>query len=57
MYRFLARLREFETTLPKIIPAKQRELILLESYPDDILPFDLYRGRRDNITRIGDQIN
>ena len=54
---FVAQLRKFETTLPKKPPIKKAEDLLSTSYPDDILPFDLYRGKRGNITKIGDQIN
>jgi hypothetical protein len=52
---FLDRLRKFETTLPKKQPTKKGGD--LDNYPDDILPFDVYRGKRTNITKIGDQIN
>jgi hypothetical protein len=53
----LARLQELDKTLLKIIPAQPRVLEQRDVYQDDILPFDLYRGKRENITRIGDQIN
>jgi hypothetical protein len=28
-----------------------------DDYPDDVLPFEIYRGTRQNIERIADQIN
>jgi len=28
-----------------------------DDFPDDILPFDIYRGTRQNVERIADQIN
>jgi hypothetical protein len=54
---YIERLQDFHKTLTKIFPVKPKEVIQTDIYPDDILPFDLYRNRRDNITRIGDQIN
>lgn len=51
------KLKEFDVTLPKAKTSKNNALLPTTSYNDDILPFELYRGKRDNITRIGDQIN
>ncbi len=36
---------------------KPRGVPLEEVYTDDIIPFELYRGTRQNIERIADQIN
>ena len=51
------RLREFGNTLPKLSTPPEILRVPCDVYLDEILPFELYRGKRDNITRIGDQIN
>ncbi len=54
---YIYRLQELHKKLSKILPAKPREVIQPDDYPDDILPFELYRGKREQVTRICDQIN
>jgi hypothetical protein len=53
----LVRLKEFGVTLPKTLASLKTPNVSDDIYSDEILPFELYRGKRDNITRIGDQIN
>lgn len=49
-------LRQFINSLPSEI-VSIRPRIPVEEFTDDILPFGLYRGTRDNIEKIADQIN
>ena len=49
-------LRKFINSLPSEI-ASIRPRIPVEEFTDDILPFELYQGTRDNIEKIADQIN
>ena len=49
-------IKEFLNSIPQDLlrePIKRADL----ACSDDILPFELYRGTRQNIERIGDQIN
>jgi len=49
-------IREFLNSIPHELlrePSKKPDL----AYSDDVLPFELYRGTRQNIERIGNQIN
>lgn len=50
-------IRRFIDSLPARIVAKRRRVPVEEDFADDILPFDLYRKTRQNIEKIGDQIN
>lgn len=49
--------RRFMKSLPSETLAKPRKAPPEEAYPDNILPFDLYKGKRQNIESIADQIN
>ena len=49
--------RGFIDSLPEGALAKPRRAPLEGVYTDDIVPFELYRGTRQNIERIADQIN
>ena len=50
-------IRRFIDSLPNETLAKPRKPRHAETYTDDILPFDIYRGKRQNIEMIADQIN
>lgn len=54
---YIRNVRRFIESLPREAFAKPRKALLEEEYTDDILPFDLYRGTRQNIVKIADQIN
>lgn len=54
---YIHNVRRFIDTLPERALGKPRRAPLEEAYGDDILPFDLYKGTRQNIERIADQIN
>ncbi len=49
-------IREFISSIPPDITSI-RPSIPTTDYTDDILPFELYRGTRDNIEKVADQIN
>lgn len=54
---YIRNIRRFAESLPREAFAKPRKALLEEEYAEDILPFDLYRGTRQNIVKIADQIN
>lgn len=54
---YIRNVRRFIESLPKEALAKPRGVAIGEEYTDDVLPFDLYRGKRQNIEKIADQIN
>lgn len=57
---FSSLLRQFKNlsnSLPKKAVDTHRGEENISVADDFILPFELYRGKRDNITKIGDQIN
>jgi hypothetical protein len=54
---YIRNLRKFIGSLPSETLAKPRKAPPKEAYTDDILPFDLYKGKRQNIESIADQIN
>ena len=51
------RARAYIDSLPKEILGKPIKAHINRNFSDDILPFDLYRGTRQNIERVADQIN
>jgi len=53
----LHRVREFVASLPQDLLAAEVKPPPSDVYGDDALPFELYRGTRQNIERIADQIN
>lgn len=53
----LHKVREFVVSLPYDVLAARIDLSPGDVYTDDILPFELYKDTRQNIERIGDQIN
>lgn len=54
---YIRNVRSFIGSLPSETLAKPRKAPPEEAYTDDILPFDLYKGKRQNIESIADQIN
>lgn len=54
---YIHSVRKFLETLPKEARVKSRVLLVKDDFADDILPFDLYKGTRQNIEKIADQIN
>jgi len=54
---YILNVRKFIKSLPSETIAKPRKAPPEEAYTDDILPFDLYKGKRQNIESIADQIN
>lgn len=50
-------IRRFIDSLPNETLAQPRKPRPAETYTDDILPFDLYIGTRQNIEKIANQIN
>lgn len=54
---YIRNVRRFIDGLPSETLVKPRKLPPEEAYADDILPFDLYKNTRQNIEKIGDQIN
>lgn len=50
------KVRKFNDSLTEL-RVKPRRVPVEEVYTDDVLPFDLYRETRQNIEKIGDQIN
>ena len=54
---YIRNVRRFMGSLPSETLTKPRKAPPEEAYPDDILPFDLYKGKRQNIESIADQIN
>lgn len=54
---YLHNVRRFIDSLPEGALVKLRRAPPEEVYTDDIVPFELYRGTRQNIERIADQIN
>jgi len=54
---YIRNVRRFIESLPSEVLVKLRKAPPEEYYIDDILPFDLYRGKRQNIEKIADQIN
>lgn len=54
---YIHNLRRFIKSLPSETLAKPRKAPLEETYTDDILPFDLYKGTRQNIEKVAEQIN
>lgn len=54
---YINNVRRFIGSLPEEALVKLRKVPLEEVYTDDIVPFELYRGTRQNIELIADQIN
>lgn len=54
---FLTRIRNFYSSLPKSVMIGGESDIINGDLSEEILPFELYRVKRENISRIGDQIN
>ena len=54
---YIRNIRRFVDSLPSEAVAKPRKAPPEEAYTDDVLPFDLYKNTRQNIEKIGDQIN
>lgn len=54
---YIDNVRRFIDSLPEGAVVKPRRAPLEEVYTDDFIPFELYRGSRENIERIADQIN
>jgi len=54
---YIHNVRRFIDSLPEVALVKRRKVPLEEAYTDDIVPFELYRGTRQNIERIADQVN
>ena len=54
---YILNVRRFIESLPSETVAKPRKAPPEEAYTDDILPFELYKGKRLNIESIADQIN
>ena len=54
---YIRNVRKFIDGLPSETRLKPPKAPPEETYTDDILPFDLYRGKRQNIDKIADQIN
>lgn len=54
---YIHNVRRFIDTLPERALIKPRRAAPEEGYTDDIVPFELYRGTRQNIEKIADQIN
>ena len=55
--KYIRNVRRFLENLPSDTAAKPREAPPEEAYTDDILPFELYKEKRQNIENIADQIN
>ena len=55
--KYINNVHRFIDSLPSDTVAKPRKAPPEEAYTDDILPFDLYKGKRQNIESIADQIN
>jgi hypothetical protein len=55
--KHISNVRRFIDSLPSETLVKPRKALLEEVYTDDILPFELYKGKRQNIESIADQIN
>ncbi len=49
--------RKFIDSLPDGVVVKSLKAPSIEVFSDDILPFELYKGTRQNIEKIADQIN
>lgn len=54
---YIQNIRRFIESIPSETYPKPRKAPIEEEFSDDILPFDLYRGTRQNIEKIADQIN
>ena len=54
---YIHNVRRFIDALPEEALVKPRRAPPEEVFSDDIVPFELYRGTRQNIERIADQIN
>lgn len=54
---YISNVRKFIDSLPSETLVKPRKAPPEEAYTDEILPFDLYKGKRQNIESIADQIN
>src|SRR4030042_5788967 len=54
--RYIRNVRRFIDSLPREALGKPKTPPK-EDYSDDILPFELYRGTRQNVEKIADQIN
>ena len=54
---YINNVRRFIDTLPEGALVKPRRAPPEEVYTDDIVPFELYKGIRQNIEKIADQIN
>ena len=54
---YIHSVRRFIDSLPEAALVKPRRAPPEEVYTDDIVPFELYKGTRQNIERIADQIN
>jgi hypothetical protein len=55
--RFTQRVRAFISSLPRDLQVGSPDTSNDTYFDDDMLPFDLYRGTRQNIERVADQIN
>jgi hypothetical protein len=55
--KYISNVRRFIDSLPSETLVKPHKAPLEEVYTDDILPFEFYRGKRQNIESIADQIN
>jgi len=54
---YILNVRSFIESLPSETLAKPRKVPPEEVFTDDVLPFELYKGKRQNIESIADQIN
>lgn len=55
--KYIRSVRNFIDNLPSEARLKPPKVPIEEAYTDDILPFDLYKGTRQNVEKIADQIN
>jgi len=55
--KHISKVRRFIDSLPSETLTKLRKVPPEEAYTDDVLPFELYKGKRQNIESIADQIN
>ena len=53
----LKNVQAFDKTLPKQPTSTETLSFSAQSYSDDVIPFELYRGTRGNIEKICNQIN
>jgi len=55
--KYISNVRRFIDSLPSETLVKPHKALPEEAYTEDILPFELYKGKRQNIESIADQIN